>query len=605
MSASSAITGLIHLARTPVAVLAGVGMMLIPGCGSEHQIQAPVEPAFVEPLSRPAMVPIRARTDHVVGRTLVMPVRLEGGLDPRSNVPLRLDDGRRISGRLVWISVAPAPASGPIQWTWLAPAAQWRAMPPAGSEPPTATGFWAMVADLPLDAYGQGLWLGGTRASINWLPDPGSLRSAGQLIPWPPILTADELAGPVFDAMVRAERTDPTRRWRYNLLARGLQPRQVFSTLTDEARPDAPPAPDLAPIADPVIEALARQIEDRWRIAMGWLWMADRNLALRLRRRLAAVVSFGQGVQAPCWPPDPDQTDRLLADLLDPRLSPTQRADLARTWIDEQPSAIGWVIDDAGRADAPTSRRIATLGVANLDRDPIIASARAVGDQESLEMIRVPPFSAHTVMAMGPDPGVRAEPGEPATIQIGAGSWSGRRQILTRAIPIRPPGATLGPFLHDWTMVAWESGASRAVVAAHPRWISGGRLMRSQDRPGWTLYLELLCPQDLIASPDFHERVRIWLGPFGSPRRTIEISTDLASQSPGEGPIAPGVGFVGIQDDRWICQVPISPDDLEPDGLVLLGIERFDTLGRRSAWPRPMLPWQGEPGRVAFDTTRW
>jgi hypothetical protein len=34
-------------------------------------------------------------------------------------------------------------------------------------------------------------------------------------------------------------------------------------------------------------------------------------------------------------------------------------------------------------------------------------------------------------------------------------------------------------------------------------------------------------------------------------------------------------------------------------------VVRVDGRGRRSAWPRPMLPWQDEPGRAALDTRAW
>ncbi|MEX2218339.1 MAG: hypothetical protein WD749_06220, partial [Phycisphaerales bacterium] len=54
---------------------------------------------------------LEGRIDAVPGRMLVIPVALEGAFDPRRPVRARLDDGRRLSAALSWVSVSP-PAPG-------------------------------------------------------------------------------------------------------------------------------------------------------------------------------------------------------------------------------------------------------------------------------------------------------------------------------------------------------------------------------------------------------------------------------------------------------------------------------------------------------------
>jgi len=54
----------------------------------------------------------------------------------------------------------------------------------------------------------------------------------------------------------------------------------------------------------------------------------------------------------------------------------------------------------------------------------------------------------------------------------------------------------------------------------------------------------------------------------------------------------------------WSAWVPI-PASVQAGRLVRVGMQRVDARGVRSAWPRPMMPWQIEPGRVALDLGQW
>jgi len=51
--------------------------------------------------------------------------------------------------------------------------------------------------------------------------------------------------------------------------------------------------------------------------------------------------------------------------------------------------------------------------------------------------------------------------------------------------------------------------------------------------------------------------------------------------------------------------LPLPPDAIEPGGRLRVGLTRTDATGRRTAWPRRLLPWDSEPGRLAVDLNAW
>src|SRR5436190_5175309 len=226
------------------------------GCGPRSRaIQTSIPPAKIRPLE--------SRIDAVPGRTLVIPVALEGAIDSRRPLGAHLDDGRRIAAAIHWISVSPSSAGA---GGWLAPAGAWSATPLAASTLPSGAGGWVISVDLPLDCIGQGFWVSDQRIALNWLGDPG----AGRAVPWRPI---DEAAHwPQLLRIVEPEALSPVRRWRYRLLTLGPQ------GLAWGWEGEAPPAMSgrrCEPLADPVLEAMARQDEARWAAALSVLWMSD------------------------------------------------------------------------------------------------------------------------------------------------------------------------------------------------------------------------------------------------------------------------------------------------------------------------------------------
>jgi hypothetical protein len=537
--------------------------------------------------------------DVVLGRRLVMPVTVQGPLDPRQLVTARLDDGRRLSASLQWLSVALDAAPS----VWLAPAGRWTVTPASADRLPQGSGLWAVVLDLPIDAAGQGLWVNDQRIVLNWLPDPGSLGADAEA--WlkplgdvPPGSTLLRLAAP--------ELGSPLRRWRFHLLMTGLRPDARPPTELDLAEP----IPGLGVIFDdPVLEALARQTESRWQVALAKLWLANADLAHRLKRRLMASVNFGGRVLAPAWSTSQEDLDALLSDLLNPRLSSEALADRAMIWLENQPAAAAWITDDAGLREAQSSRPIALASIANLTERATLAWASTAQSSNAAGLTTVSALEVAQVSITAPE--AFAREGTTA-VTLHAGAWETQRSVNWSRAAVRPPGLRIEPLWYDWTMLAWTGGSPVADMAPASEWATAALLYRDDARsaPGeaarWMLMVECRIPEG--QSPQ-QESVRIWLGPFGSPSSVLKAAASgmiIDERSPDQGTRGQfSAATVARLSGRWIAHIPIPPGAVEPDGTLRIALERLEATGRRCAWPRPMLPWQSEPGRIVVDTSTW
>lgn len=557
-----------------------LAVVLLPACGRGRRV--------ADRGTAPRARPTEARIDAILGRTLVIPVTLEGAINPARPIPVRVDDGRRLNAELFWISVRD---DGKPTWDWLAPAGRWAATPATASSRPSPIGFWALVMDLPFNAVGQGLWIGQDRYPLNWLPDPSLIREREDGGPWRPPL-GDSLPQRLL-TLAAAEARSPVRRWRSLLLTQGL-------------RPPKPEAEDYAAsrFDDSVLEALARQTEARWRIALALLWSADADLAERVKRRLAGAADFGQGVVAPAWPTSSEDLGSLLADLLTPRLEPERRAERAAAWLETLPDGAAWVIDDAGLRDAPSGRSIATLGLANLTERTTLGWVTTAHDAHSPELASLASQEAKSFAAIAPPP-VEAGTRPVVPVTLNVGRWSTVRQVAMDRLPAAPPGLRIPALVGDWTMSAWLAGEPDTIMLGEPEWATAGLLHRAADGSDqWWLYLECRRPPGERG----RETVRVWLGPTGRPSAVLRISSDGAAVD--ERAIDQGLGQraavqVAAHEGKWLASIPIPPHCVEPDGTLRIAVERTDARGRRSAWPRPMLPWQPEPGRITADLGAW
>jgi hypothetical protein len=558
---------------------------------------------------------VESRVDAVPGRTLIIPVTLEGGIDPRKPVRAKLDDGRTVAAPLYWVS-ATLPVERGAWSSWLDPAGVWAATAVASNAQPSGLGWWVVAVDMPLNAIGEGLWLNDDRVAVNWMGDPAA--ALGAPIVWRPVDEAVQSAALL--KLADPERQSPVRRWRYRLLKLGPQ------GLTWGMEGESPPGlygEDAAPFENPVLEAMARQDEARWAAALGWLWVADADLAERVRRTLVCAVDFSNGVMAPAWPTRVEDLESLRSDLLNPRLGNRARADRAIAWLDAQTPAAAWVVDDAG-ARGPDGRALATVAVANLTERPTLAWVSAVGSGQSPDLQPVPSLGVRRITAGSAGRTIEervARPRiKPERLEVHAGKWAAEREALLEALPVSPPGLSMEPLVGDWTMGSLLAGEPGAAMAPEPMWATAAVLgQRAEGEVGndetgaskWWLYIECKSPPgEDGSSPASDETVRVWVGPPGRPTAVLRISSrgtavdERVLERASGGSSVPGVR-VTREADRWVCQAPLPRGVVEEDGTVRIGIERTDARGKRCAWPRPMTPWQVEPGRARVDTGAW
>ncbi len=537
----------------------------------------------------PAMIPVSPRVQ-----------------DPPPTVELRLDDGRTIEGELVALD-AGAPEIDPrAPRPWLPPARVWTASAPDQTTPSPAPGaarLWRVLVTPPADAAGQGLWLSGRRVPLTWRPDPWTLAPQGDPgAPWASPNPRRWIEDPTFARAAEADRSDPGRRWRWKLATGRLAP-------VAPADPDGPviieSPEDLArltattPLADRAIEAYAVLVENLWRVALAELWRVDEDLAARVRARLAGGADLAPWPVVPAYAPLDLSAQRLLDDLADPSLSGDRRAQLARTWLADQPDALVWPIDDVGPPTTAAARP--TLGVVNLTPGPeAILTAVGAGAMEA-GIQRAEPRVLAIARPTVPSPAGPAPSFATARVRVAGQTAS----IPLAAYPVAavPPGLLVGPLQRDWTLDEWRGGPSApappsdALTSALVHRAAG---LERPIREGWRVYVECLAPE---FSPD--DSVTLWIGPHRRPNAVVRVTAEGRATDPRRPDDAGSWVDVSKSADRWSFEIEVPPEAIDNAAVLRLGVERLDANGLHTAAPRRMLPWQTEPGRIAIDVDAW
>lgn len=581
-SRASRFTLLRRCARV-AAALAAMAATCLPACAPSSPTRAPAGPTDTAPLE--------SRLDALPGRTLVVPMQLSPG-ERRAQIPVRLQDGRVLEGKLWRVTVGLDPSAPP---SWLPPAGAWSAAPLDPRAQPTAApsgertlASWILTVDLPLSLSGKAVEIDGRDYKLNVLPPltpPGTVARPGALID-PPSRAGSP---PALTRLIEPEAASPVRRWRYRLWLTGL----------DEGVP-------VASFDTPPIEAMAQQLELRWSWALRSLARSDAALAQRLSRRLVSVTDFGGSDLIPTWPTSQGDLDALLSDLLDPALDHARRAERAEAFLAAQPEAAAWIIDDAGTPDAASGRPSAAVGIANLSERPVLAAAAR---EQNLSLAEPAPLAPGSVARIFVAPDRAASPSRETAIGVQAGSWRASLQAFTSNIPCQPPGLTLGPLSPDFTLDTWLAAASHGSPASDSAWATVGMLYRRGA--DWTLYVECAHPETSTAASE-EDTVRVWLGPTARPALVIRVGESgyahveqtRAPDGQADDPSA-GVVVSDRSERKWVCQIPVPAWVIDQGGILRLGIERTDARGARSAFPRPLLPWQTEPARLAIDTRAW
>lgn len=566
--------------RTARLCVLALGGLSIAGCATPKP--TPPEPAQAATPSHAALA-VGGRINAVVGRPLVVAINAPA----EGTVEARLDDGRLLLSRAARITLRAATDADP----WLGPIPQWTSEPLDPAAQPSPADTWLALVETPIDTAGHDILINGQRISLTWLPPTSTLPKSdaeGRADAWTPTRPAAMPTEAPDARRFADESRSPFTRWRYRLLVEGLHP-------------DATPLPGFT---DPIAEAFAQQEEDRWRVALAWLWGADPDVADRVRTRLAAVIEFAPGQWAPAWSTDADRLRRLLDDLLNPSLSPQRRAAQAARWLEESPPMAAWVIDDGGRTDPATGNIQPTIAVASLlDRSTLawVSWSGEGGRSPDLQPLPSMTLREFTLSPLGTEgPAARS-------VQAHAGRDSVTLPTLARPIPARPPGLALRPFAPDWSMDALLLGQFAPPDAS---WETASLLYKRADSPasadtpsraaGWEILIECKSADGLA-----DERVDLHLGPTANPLGLIRVWRDGRVETFGAIIDSTDAPTVIRSDDRWSARIPIPPTCIEPGNLLRLGLTRLDARGQRSAVPRAIMPWHDHPARVAVDLTSW
>lgn len=399
-----------------------------------------------------------------------------------------------------------------------------------------------------------------------------------------------------------------------------------------------------------VVELVSEQEELLWLAALSRLAALDRELSGRVCDALLRVGRIGvddREAMLPVWAADRRELSVLRDRLNAPEVTPAERLSVASGFVDRQPDAVAWVIDDAGAIDGSLGTPRGLLGVSAANLAGVRVRFSAIGEQSRgvLRGERRERGEATLPDNAAPGEGVMVEGGRSAVVPMVApptiefdgdpmdrGAWArqGERQRVTlndrttelsqfsRALPVSPPGMLIGPMLRDWTLDSWRAGTpvSDPVAAA---------LLLRDAQGRWCLLVEGIAPASALSG----ERVRVFFGPRSSPVAIIAVRSGVDAvdelraqrlettlgQEPVTAPNSPGEQAAAESGlIRWQATV-VLPDAAMSERSVAIGVVHERTLPpergvtatmlERWAWPRPMMPMQSEPGRVLVDLSAW
>jgi len=525
---------------------------------------------------RPRLV--EAPVALVAGQRLVVPIDPLGGTwaDEDSPLPpLRFSDGRAVEASIVTLARTPRSSAG----GWLSDAGTWSRVETRSEGNQTM-----LVADVPKDALGLGTWMNGVRVSSYWVLPTVESPSVNLPVGVP---VTPEQEGEAIE-LLEVELADPQLRWR--------------ATRALERLGIDPPA---RPFQDPVVEAWAQRCTTLSAAAERRLHLADPLLAERWVSVLTRWIVTPDGV-LPVWPTRATELWGAILAMLRPGASDVAVIGAARSFLERQPTWLAWVADDAGSVVG------GSIAVVNLSANPALLSVRAPGG----------PWIAHGMLA--PD-AMTIVPAPAASVgNAAAGLWEvrlgGRTTVLpvaTEALTLTPPGRTIGPFWHDWTLAGLRSGEGRSPAPGSTGWVGGllhqdPRLSApSRGSSGWAVYVEVLRPPcdlpDARMPTEVADVVRVAFGPTDTPRveLTVRCTGVTTVDTLGTQAIAGEPALLTTSADRWAFTLPIHESWMEPDGSILIGIQSTLRDGVRATWPRPLLPGQQGFGRVRIDPSSW
>lgn len=421
-----------------------------------------------------------------------------------------------------------------------------------------------LLVPIPWDASGVFRALGGEWA-MEWV-DP------------PPPLTGEEMSAVVSDHVPLLD--DPFEYFRWVLKAETIGARPpVFQGSSDARR-----------------VALSEAM--RWRVALARTMQTSRGIAAEVRERLLATVRDGtrprEEESIAGWLTGHQDLAVLRSILLQPlSIDQTAVARAGLAWLEAQPQFTAWFDSVAGERvtvallnplpvealitaqwhldAAPTGLLCPALSLSRhvLERPSALAGRSASGNETLL---------------------LATTRGAPRRLEAGPGS-----------MPVRPPGALLGPMMMPLTLAAANGGFRDAPPAAY----STHAIVRRRFGR-WEVFLECRWPQG--GGDDW---VLLQLGAATQPIALLEVTSEGSWRVRRGGEERSLKVSVKSFADRWRCEIVLPEQwlvraiEADSGGLIRLGIRRNAPGGIRQFLGLAPPAWQSTIRELGFDLGAW
>ncbi|MEM7228155.1 MAG: hypothetical protein AAF432_04990 [Planctomycetota bacterium] len=549
-----------------------VSFLLIMVCASSAHAQ------FVRAVTRNPIAPR--------GTSLAIPVVVDVNKPLPARIDLRLDDGRRLEGRLAVITAQPATSER--RWTDNPRQLAIRAIRDGESFASTSSRF-LLLAPLPMDAEGP-IRLGSQTLEPLWVDPP----------PLPD--------GPPMPIEARPDRPDPISPftyWRWVLLA-------------DRLRLAAPDTSHL----DTIGGLWARHEAALWQWSLNRLGEEHPGVA-NACRDLLTHVSTDDDVAFAAWLAQPEQTTELLELMVDQERAINRIARDVLAWTDGVDPIFMWPEDDG-----PSVVRIA---IVNPTPRATTARIRWASEREGVPLaielqplsmtsfeIRRPVQPGRGVVDTGPDPATQGE-----VLLVSVDGRERRVGFAPRRIEVAPPGVYIAPFRPPLTLAEVQDGRQRELASTHR---TGMHLRRAYRR--WELFIE--CERPFISRGDDRalEKVREPSRITGLETVTVDIETpalDGTDRVRRHVLTVPETGWHRVYDGgqdgtlrihrrdqvsdaRWSCRLVLPETWLSPTAGAPTRIRVVRTHADTSATEStslPTAPWRDATSRWSFDLTTW
>ena len=465
---------------------------------------------------------------------------------------------RRVNGTVAWL--APRWSA---QTRWTDPSEPVSVLTKDVTASEGLLGRPILLVPIPWDATGT-IRLLGEEWEPEWMQAPKKLTG----MPLPPVA---QDASP--------SRTDPFEYFRWVLMA-------------ESAGCEAPPFD-----GNMITRRLASAIAGEWRVALDRISRSSKGIASEIRERLLATATDESRPEGDrdvaVWLTGAKELAILRGIMLNSARSEIDRARSALAWIEARSPFLAWFEMIAGDR--------VRIVLANPTPAELLVEVQWQGSDGPVGLLCPPgSISRHALerpSALLPENSLASE----ILILSMQGSPSLRLDAGSGAIPVRPPGAIIGPMLLPLTL----AGASEGFRDSAPVSDSTTAILRRRFNQ-WEVFID--CRRN---STEESDRILLQIGNMQDPIALLEVT------GKGVWRVRRGTDDseldVQVEEypDRWRCRISLPEswlvEAIGPDsgGSVLLGLRRDGPGAMRQFAGLAPPAWRSDIAEIAFDLGVW